>query len=290
MTKSVLARSDDGTVQLTIAIPQSQISAAREEALVHMNENLEIPGFRKGKAPRDIALKHIEQQKLTEHMLQHLLPETYAQAVEEHKLQPVLAPRFELISMDEAKDWQIRAITCELPKIALGDYKTGLKSADIWVPGKEKDIDKDKEQTREEKEQKAIKALLEKAKVQIPKLLIDEEVNHKLSSLLQQLQKLGLTVEQYLASTGKNMDTLRQEYTKQAEESLKIVLLLNKVAEEEKVTVTDQEIEEINKVSDVSNSNKANNGETASMSAQQKGFIKSVLLRRKALDSLVALV
>lgn len=283
-TKSVLARSDDGTVQLTITIPQAQIAQAREEALVHMSENLEIPGFRKGKAPRDIALKHIEQQKLTEHMLQHLLHEVYAQAVEEHKLRPVLAPRFELVSMDESKDWQVRAITCELPQIDLGDYRANLKTVQIWVPGQ----DKQKQgPTREEKEQKVIKALLEKAQVAIPKLLVEEEVNHKLSGLVDQLQKLGLTVEQYLASTGKNIEALRQEYTKQAEDSLKLVLLLNKVAEEEKVAVTDSEIDEITKTADNAS---GQNGEQKEVSNQQKAFIKSVLMRRKALDSLVALV
>ena len=289
MTNSVLARSDDGTVQLTITIPQVQVESSREEALRHMTENLEVPGFRKGKAPRDIALKHIEQQKLTEHMLQHLLPEVYANSVEEHKLQPVLAPRFELISLEDGKDWTVRAITCELPEITLGDYKASLKSASIWVPGQDHSAGSGpaKEPIREEKEQKIIKALLDTAKVQIPKLLVEEEVNHKLSSLLQQLQKLGLTVEQYLASTGKNIDALRQEYTMQAQDSLKIVLLLNKVAEEEKVTVTDSEIEEITKTAD----NAAHqNGEQQEVNHQQKALIKSVLLRRKALDSLVALV
>ena len=289
-TKSVLARSDDGTVQLTITIPQTQVAQAREEALRHMSENLEIPGFRKGKAPRDIALKHIEQQKLTEHMLQHLLPEVYAQAVEEHKLRPVLAPRFELVSMDDpssaeaSKDWQVRAITCELPEITLGDYKSSLKGVNIWVPGQDKDK---KESTREEKEQKAIQTLLNTAQVAIPKLLVEEEVNHKLAGLMDQLQKLGLTVEQYLASTGKNIEALRAEYTKQAEDSLKLVLLLNKVAEEEKVTVTEAEIEEITKAAD--NTTKTN-GEQREVNPQQKAFIKSVLARRKALDSLVALV
>lgn len=282
---SVLARQEDGTVQLTITIPQEAVQANKEEALRHLVENLEIPGFRKGKAPRDVALKHVETQKLYEHMLQHLLPEVYVQAVEEHKLQPILAPRFELISMDENRDWQVRAITCELPQINLGNYKetvrAALASGKIWIPGKSENK---KEPTREEKEQEIIKALIEKIEVKVPKLLVEEEVNHRLSHLLDQVQKLGLTVEQYLSSTGKTVEQVKTEYARQAEDSIKLELILTKIAEEEKLKAEDSEVEEIIKATGDEKLK-----ETLS-SPQQKRLIKGVLLRRKSLDTLTALV
>lgn len=282
---SVLARQEDGTVQLTITISQEAVQASKEEALRHLVENLEIPGFRKGKAPRDVALKHVETQKLYEHMLQRLLPKVYVQAIEEHKLQPILAPRFELISMDENKDWQVRAITCELPQINLENYKETVRAAlaagKIWVPGKNEGK---KEQTREEKEQEIIKALIEKIEVKVPKLLVEEEVNHRLSHLLDQVQKLGLTVEQYLSSTGKTVEQVKTEYALQAEDSIKLELILNKIAEEEKLKAEDSEVEEIIKATGDEKLKESLS------SPQQKRLIKGVLLRRKSLDTLAALV
>lgn len=298
--KSVLATSDDGTVQLTITIPQAQVAEAKKEALKHIIEGLEVPGFRKGKVPEDIAQRHIEKQKLYEHALQHLLPEAYRQAVQEHSLKPVISPRFELLSTDDdsprgeaGKDWSVRATTCELPEITLGDYKkiiTGsAKAQDIWVPGKDPsgDSGQAKKPTREEKEQKVIKALFDSVEIRIPKLLVEEEVSHKLSQLLDQLQKLGVTIEQYLASTGKNVDMLRQEYAKQAEDSLKLVLSLNKIAETEKITVEDKEI---NEAMSVASSAASNGDQKTDVDPQQKLFVKTVLQRRKALDSLVNLI
>lgn len=285
MPTSVLARQEDGTVQLTITIPQETVQAGREEALRHLTENLEIPGFRKGKAPQDVALKHIETQKLYEHMLQHLLPEVYTQAVEEHKLQPILSPRFELISIEEGKNWQVRAITCELPQINLGNYKetvrADLATEKIWVPGKN---ESKKEQTKEEKEQEIIKALIEKIEVKVPKLLVEEEVNHRLSHLLDQVQKLGLTVEQYLSSTGKTVEQVKTEYARQAEDSIKLELILTKIAEEEKLKAEDSEVEEIIKATGDEKLKESLS------SPQQKRLIKGVLLRRKSLDTLAALV
>lgn len=287
---SVLARQDDGTVQLTMTIPQALVQEKKEEALSHITETLEVPGFRKGKAPRDVALKHIDTQRLYEHMLQHLLPKVYASAVEEHKLRPILAPRFELLSIKEDSDWQIRAITCELPEVNLGDYKNEAiavaKASKIWVPGKSSSAtgsEQAKETTREEKEQQVIKALIKKD-VKVPKLLIEEEVNHRLSRLLDQVQRLGLSVEQYLASTGKTVDQVRKDYAKQAEEAIKLELILNEVAKGQKIEVSD---EEIDKLIDSTGDDKTK--ETLS-TPSQKRLIKSALMRRKALDSLISLV
>ncbi|MBI2007545.1 MAG: hypothetical protein HYS83_02505 [Candidatus Blackburnbacteria bacterium] len=292
---SVLARQEDGTVQITITIPQDIVRANKEKALKHLVENLEVPGFRKGKAPQDVALKHIETQKLYEHMLQHILPEVYATAVEEYKLKPVLAPRFELVTVDENKDWQIRAITCELPEINLGDYKQTIKGfvvkAKIWVPGKGDTTNPPSPTqsgqdgpTKEEKEQEIVKTLIEKTEVKIPRLLIEEEVNHRLSRLLEQVQKLGLTIEQYLSSTSKKVEQLREEYAKQAEDSIKLELSLNKVAQEEKVEVLDSEVDEVIQAM----------GDEAAKEAlstpYQKRLIRDTLLRRKALDRLANLV
>lgn len=292
---SVLARQDDGTIQLTITVPDSTVKEKREEALSHTIQDLEVPGFRKGKAPRDVALKHIEKQQLTNHLLQHLLPEVYSQAVEQHKLQPALSPRFELVKIDEGEDWVIRAITCQLPEVNLGDYKKEIlgmaKAQDIWVPSHHKGAgqagktaDKKGQLTREEKEQKVISKLLQIVQIKIPKILIDRQVEERLAQLLDQLQKLGLSIEQYLSSTGKTLDSLKEEYKKQAEETLKLEFTLNKIAQLEKVEVNEAELESI------INAAGSEDAKKQLSSPKQKAVIKSILHRRKALDRLVAMV
>lgn len=288
-TKTVLARLNDGTIQLTFTIPFETVRKVREEVLKELAGDVEVPGFRKGKAPMDLAMKNIDRQRLYEHTLQHLLPEHYAKSVVEHNLRPVLQPRFELVSVEEEQDWTIRAITCELPEIDLGDYKktvSELKKADIWTPARG-DLNAATEPSREEKEQQIIKALLKTTAVSLPKPLIDEEINHKLAQLLDQVQKLGLTVEQYLASTRRNLEQIKQEYARQSEDSIKLVLILNRVAQDEKTQVSDAEIEEVlNTTSQIQDNGQAR---VAISTPEQKSLIRAVLSRRKALDSLVNL-
>ncbi len=277
--KAVLARLDDGTIQITLSIPFARVQDVQEEVIKEFVQKVEIPGFRKGKAPADLAIKQVDRHKIYEQTLQHLLPEFYADAVQQYNLKPVLAPRFELISVEDDKDWDVRAVTCEIPEISLGDYKKTIKD-------KAKNTS---EITREEKEQQVINALVESIDFKMPAPLIEEEVNHKLSQLLDQVGRLGLTVEQYLASTGRTIEVLKKEYAQQAEDSIKVVLLLNRVSEIEKLIVSDEEIQEVVKASLAS---VGNNSQAQSQveSPDQKRLIFSVLMRRKALDVLVNLV
>lgn len=293
--KSVLARENDGTIQLTLSIPFDIVQKIREQVIKQLVVDLTVPGFRKGKAPSDIALKHMDKQKVYEATLQNVLPEYYSIAVEEHKLNPVLAPRFELISVEEDKDWTVRALTCEIPEIFLGDYKKAIKDAQtsgsIWVPGQEGDKQQATSNTREEKEQKIIKVVLDSAEVEVPHPLIDEEINHRLSQLLDQVQRLGLSVEQYLASTGRNADQLRQEYEAQARDSIKLVLVLNKVAELENIKVDEKEVETVmESAENALTKEEKDNPRKEAYLAEQKRVISSVLLRRKALEHLTSLV
>ena len=301
-TKSTTARLEDGTIQVTLTIPQENVKKAREVGLAHLIEKLEIPGFRKGKAPTDIALKHIDKQKIFDGILEHVLPKAYTQALKEHNLQPITSPRFELLSTDDDKDWSIRVVICELPNVELGNYKKSISTATssntIWVPGKDSsagplvmssspnDSDKAKKPSKEEKEQLVIKTLIEETKVNVPRPLIEDEVSHRLSQLIDQTQRLGLTVEQYLSSTGKSTDQVKKDYELQANDSIKLLLVLNKIAEEEKIAITDDEINQIFQASFNATSDKTVEGPRD----EQKRYIKSLLLRRKALDSLVSLI
>lgn len=276
--KSVFARESDGTIQLTLTIPALNVQAKKEEALKALAEKLDLPGFRKGKVPRDLAEKRIDKQDLYNETLQRLLPDAYKDAVEEHKLRPILAPRFEIVSITEGDTWTIRAITCELPQVEVGDYKKYIPSTKIWTP-KASSEDK-KEVSREEKEQKILESIIANSKATISKALIEEEINHKLSRLVDQTQKLGLSVEQYLSSTGKTIESLRKELADQAQEGIMLELALNQIANEEKISVSDEEVTKTIGAADK---------DQQQVSDQQRAMIKGVLKRRKVLDRLLSL-
>ena len=282
MVTSTIARSDDGTIQITFNLPWDAINKVRKEVIFELGKDLDIPGFRKGKAPADKVLENIPQSTLLEKTLSKILPKIFSEEITKNKIRPAMYPKFEVIKADENTDWQVRATTAEIPQIKLGDYKKIISQAGnskkIWTP-------RSKEPSREEKEQVVIKLLLENIKLDIPKILIGEEVNFRLSRLLERIEKLGLTLEGYLSSINKNGQTLRSEYETQAKQSLTLELILAKIAEEEKIQVENSQIEAALKVAATDPNIKS---EPATV--EQKQIIESILKRRKALEKLAELL
>jgi FKBP-type peptidyl-prolyl cis-trans isomerase (trigger factor) len=223
-----LAREEDGGVQIVFTIPVSLVKSAKTKALTALGAGTEIPGFRKGKAPLDQVEAKISPQTVIEKTLQQLLPQALADAIKEANLKLAIYPRFEAIKIKDDEPWQIKAVSCEIPEITLGDYKKAvggaLRAKAIWTPGKGDKTPK--EPTKEEKEQAAIAAILENVKIVIPKMLATEEVDSRLSALLERLEKLGLNLDGYLASIGKTPESLRAEYETQAKNAIALELIL----------------------------------------------------------------
>lgn len=290
--KSVIARSDDGTIQITFTIPYEVIKKARMGTAEELGREIEVPGFRKGKAPIDKVINHIPQNTLLEKTLSKILPKHFSDAISEHKIKPAIYPKFELVKAQEGEDWQIRGVTCEIPEVNLGDYKKAIagssRAKKIWTPGNakaQKDEKGEKEISKQEKEQEVMKILLDNIKVKVPKILVDEEVNSRLSRLLGRIEKLGLTLEGYLASINKTPQSIRGEYEEQARQGLTLDLTLTKIAEQEGIKIDKAQVDSAIKAAsaDPSLTEKLDTPE-------QRRVIESILKRRAVLDSLAKLL
>lgn len=288
---SVIARESDGNIQITFTIPFSVVKTAEEETIKEFAKDTEIPGFRRGMAPIEKVAEKIPQNKLIEHSLGHILPKALSEAVSENKLKIAVYPKFELISVEEGKDWQIRGITCELPEVILGDYKKAvggeLRSGSIIIPEKGKsELPQSAEAARDKKEQIVVKTLLENVKVNIPKILIEEEADSRLSNLLARLEKLGLALENYLGSIGKKAEDLRADYANQAKDAIALDLILSKIALAEAIKIDQKEVDAALGMSQATNQTK---NQTQEDIESRKRLLESILKRRGALDFLLKL-
>lgn len=284
----VVARESNGNIQITFTIPFDSINQAKEETLKEMAKDVEIPGFRKGNAPLERVREAVPENKVIEHALSHLIPEALSEAIKKENLKLVIYPKFELINAEEGRDWQVRGTSCELPPVELGDYKKvvsgALRSGSIITPQNAKaEESKSLEQIRAQKEQTVIKSLIESTKLDIPEVLIREEADGRISSLLEKIEKLGLTLDSYLASIHKTAEDLRAGYATEAKEAIALDLILSKVADSENIKVDAKEVDSAMKVS------AASRQEDKEKEDEQRRLIESILRRRKALDFLVSL-
>jgi trigger factor len=279
--KSTLSWQDKATFVLKITIPVQKIKKARQEAVKELAKAASMPGFRKGKAPAELIEKKVNQDQLFQKILEKIVPEAYLESIKQHGLTPIIEPKITLEKVKEGEAWIIKAVACQYPEVNLDNYKEAVRKLNagkkIWTPGKEKKLEEETK-SNEEQLQKIIELLLKKIKVKVPQIIIEKEVEDKLISLVDQLQKTGLTLEQYLARTGKSLEAAKEEYKKQAEEKWSLEFILTKIADQEKIQVSDNEI-------------KAVLEKQQSQSAQQiNPYLLAQLLRRqKTLEYLMAL-
>ena len=237
--KSHLTKAPDGTITLTITIAKADVAKAQTAVIAQTVAKTELPGFRKGKAPKNLVEEKIDPLTLQEDTLRSLLPTAYTEAVAEHNIKPIMNPKIHVESIEKDADWQFTATTCEAPEVTLGAYKDAVKSvtakAKIVLPGK-----KQQEISFDE----VLDAVLTKATVGIPTVLLEAEVDRLLSQLLDEVKTLGLSLDQYLASTHKTVEEVKKDYEERAKRDAAIEFVLQKIADDEKIQVSQQEITE----------------------------------------------
>jgi len=92
-------------------------------------------------------------------------------------------------------------------------------------------------------EQAAVEKAADNTAVEMPKALVDAELDTQMERFAYQLQMSGYSMEQYAQMMGGDMNTLRNAFRPQAEKQAKINVTLEKIVEIEGITVTDEEIE-----------------------------------------------
>ena len=103
----------------TIEAEASELDKSLDEAYHHLVNEVSIPGFRKGKAPRAILVQHIGKKNLLDEALEHLIPQLYKQAIESQKLEPITGPQIEITQTEPVV---FKAIVSLKPEVKLGDY------------------------------------------------------------------------------------------------------------------------------------------------------------------------
>jgi trigger factor len=137
---------ENSQVTLNIEMEPVEIDKYLDRAYNRLVKKVSVPGFRKGKAPRDILERHIGKDALFQEALEDLIPRAYKEALDEQKIDPIAQPQFELIKTEPLI---FKAVVPLKPTVKLGDYKQ-IRVESKPVKISKKDIDATIEQLREQ--------------------------------------------------------------------------------------------------------------------------------------------
>lgn len=128
-------------VALEIEVETEKVREHIDLAITRATKHVQVPGFRKGKAPKKIAEKYLNRQYLYRDAADHIISEAYFSAIEKEKLEPVCQPSLELINeFKEDAPFVFKATFERRPQVILSSYE----SIDVEIQKlefKEEDVD-----------------------------------------------------------------------------------------------------------------------------------------------------
>lgn len=417
-------------IKLVIEISQKELEKFINQAYQEISQNLKIPGFRPGKAPKFLIEQEVGNDQIQQKILEIALPNTYYQAIKENKILPIGPPEIKLIKFVPQELLVYEAIISVIPEIDLGDYKDKIKKSglklkkpkitsqqieaviknlqrqkakikkvqrpskkgdrveidfEVFIEGKKIDeassknypliigegvmipgfeenligLKKDEEkkfslkfpdeffkkelagkkadfkvkikeiheldlpqvddkfaqgigvkdlktlksdiekslfedllkQNRIDFQEKMIDKLIGDVEIDVPIVLIQEEIDSMIKNLEKRLSNTGITLERYLEQIKKTKEDLKKEWQPEAEKRIKIALILDKIARKENIKVSEEEIDkECENILNSAPKEERDKLEKELVSPDQRKYIKNIIKNKKVIEFLENLI
>lgn len=135
-------------VQLEIEVEAEKFEQGMQKAFARNAKKFNIPGFRRGKAPRHLVERYYGEQVLYEDAINEVCPDAYEQAVEENDIHPVDRPEIDIKQIGKGQSLIFTAKVTVRPDVELGEYK-GIEVEKSTAVVTDEDVDKEIEKVRE---------------------------------------------------------------------------------------------------------------------------------------------
>ena len=313
-------------IEIKGEVPVEAVHSHRTKALRALTSNLELPGFRRGHVPEDMALEHIGEAVLMQETAERALSHVYPLIVSDHKLDVVGRPQVSITKLAPGNPIGFTITTAVYPTVELPDYKKiaekeranhdhpesvtvtddeideelkklqemmgqaagnrergtgngeqgdandaerdseakeGVEQntlpelndefakqlgsfetlADLKATIKKGKLSEKQQKAREKRRIALADAVLAKAKLEVPGVFVEGELDQMLASFEDRVKRAGLELEQYLEQAQKTKEDLRKEWRPDAEKRAKLQIVLAEIAKAESFTPDAERLE-----------------------------------------------
>ena len=132
--------------KLTIEVSADDLEKALQAAYLKEKNKISVPGFRKGKVPRAMIEKMYGPEIFYDDAANRLIPDAYAEAADESKLEIASQPKIDVVQLEKGKPFIFTAEVAVKPEVTLGEYKElEVEKTDTAVTDEEVDAQVEKE-------------------------------------------------------------------------------------------------------------------------------------------------
>ena len=121
--KVSVTKKEHNITELVIELPVEEVAKAYDKAFKKLVQQVNIPGFRKGKAPRKMIEKRVGEDGMRSEAFDFIIPDAYRQAVAENNVEPVGRPEVTDVTLNEGEPCVFTVSVITKPEVVLGEYK-----------------------------------------------------------------------------------------------------------------------------------------------------------------------
>ncbi len=256
------------TIKLTITSKVEDFQSSMDRAYNRLSQEVEVKGFRKGKAPKNMIVEELGP-KLYDEALNQLIWELTNKALVQEKLSPISDPEFSLLSFDPTKPIEFSVQFAVYPEVKIGDLSTikldkdevnkakEAREKSAQTPNEEKTEDSKEAEVKQNEEKKDetppfnmdkyYSDILDKvfaiSEVDVPEALIERELENHIQNFTEKLNELGIQVDDYLKLQNTTLDESKTHWKKDIEFSFKQDFLLAEYAKQQDIKADKDEVE-----------------------------------------------
>ena len=131
---------ENNMAKLTIEVPANDLEKALQSAYMKQKNKIAMPGFRKGKVPRQMIEKMYGAEIFYDDAANALIPKAYSEAYDECDLEIVSRPEINIVQIEKGKSFIFTADVATKPEVKLGEYK-GLEVDKVSTRVTQKEVD-----------------------------------------------------------------------------------------------------------------------------------------------------
>ncbi len=125
--KSTINKLKKSEIEIEVEIPSDVFESFRKKAVQSLADQVDIPGFRKGKAGETNIIQKMGEMSVLEEMAEFAIKDAYPKIITEHKIDPIGRPEVSITKIAKGNPLSFKLKTAVFPEVTLPDYKSIAK-------------------------------------------------------------------------------------------------------------------------------------------------------------------
>lgn len=140
MLKKEVTKLPNSELEIKVTVPWEEWKSFLDQAFENFSKELKIPGFRPGKAPKNLVEKQVGKGNILQDAAEKAIQKTYADILDKDKIDAIGAPKAEILKLAEGNELEYKIVTAVIPEVKMKEWKSAIKKINEKFKGEKVEV------------------------------------------------------------------------------------------------------------------------------------------------------